>query len=206
VAINIEAFEGSGFPVEAVTGHPLLQPFLADHRILVTRGAWIPNGAEAAGGGCGPAGPGHLAHAEAYLRFSQETHKTPCTCSLLVVSVTPSQQLVCCCGLNLEHIPALRLGSVRDRSLAQALEAVEPDLIKMWIHVEGPERVLEFVREKAPGFRLPLESAHICHTCQYLHDSPEALEVLRRHGAEVEGRILEKHLLAAAGHRLAAQL
>ena len=163
----------------------------------MVRGAWIPNGAE---------GPGPLTHEANHLRFGPEGRRTACACSLLVVSVTPSLDLVSCCGLNLEYIPELHVSSVRDRSLGAALAEVRPDLLKMWIHVEGPERVLEFVKEKAPEFQLPLDSAHICHTCQYLHDSPRSREILRRFGHEVETRILEKYLLVAAGNQLAARL
>ena len=198
VFINIEAFEGDAFAGDALGSHPMLQPFLADGRVRINRGAWVPSGAERAG--CG------LAHEEKYLRFRDGGGRTACTCSLQVVSVTPSLDLISCCGLNLEYIPELHIGTVRDRSLGQALAAVPADLLKMWIHVEGPERVLEFLKEKAPDLQLPLESAHICHTCQYLHDDARSRELLLRHGHEVAERILERYLLAAAGHQLAAKL
>jgi hypothetical protein len=98
------------------------------------------------------------------------------------------------------------VASLRGRTLREALEGVPPDLLKMWIHVEGPERVLEFVKTKRPDFALPLDSAHICHTCQYLHHSAEALETLGRYQKEVEGRILEQYLIACAGREIATAL
>ena len=201
VAVNIEAFAGAAFAGDALAEHPSLRPYLADGRVRVNRGAWIPDGSE--GVGCGSKG---LAHEEKDLRFRDGAGRSACACSLQVVSVTPAQDLISCCGLNLEYIPELHVGTVRDRSLRQALEEVRPDLLKLWIHVEGPERVLDFVKDKDPDFRLPLESAHICHTCQHLFTSPQALAVLARHREEVEARVLDRYLTAAAAQGLLARL
>ena len=201
VVINIEAFEGSSFDVAALRGHPLIASRLGPGGIRVIEAPWIPNGSEWEG--C--SGSGILAHREMHYRFA-EARKGPCDSSLRVVSVTPDQDLISCCGLNLEHIPQLHVASLRARTLREALEEVPPDLLKMWIHVEGPERVLEFVKEKAPDFRLPLDSAHICHTCQFLHRSAEALEVLGWHRQEVEDRVLDPYLLSCAGREIATAL
>jgi len=201
VIINVEVFEGSSFDLAALTGHPMVASRLGRAGFRVIEAPWVPNGGEWEG--C--SGSGILAHPAAHHRFAQAL-KGPCDSSLRVVSVTPDQDLVTCCGLNLEHIPQLHVASLRRRTLAEALEEAPPDLLKMWIHVEGPEKVLEFVREKAPGFRLPLDSAHICHTCQFLHQSPEALDALGRHRREVEERILGQYLLACAGREIAVAL
>ncbi|MGA2082158.1 MAG: hypothetical protein ABSH53_16325 [Holophaga sp.] len=116
----------------------------------------------------------------------------------MVLAVNPDQELITCCGLTLEHIPALHAGRLKDRTLAEAIRAVQPDLLKLWIHVEGPERILEFLKERDPDLELPLDSAHICHTCQYLHASPRAMAALREHARGVEDRILEQYFLASA--------
>ena len=206
VVINIEAFEGSTFDVAALTGHPLLEPHLASGRARAIQAPWIQNGGEwGAGerGGCSGAKP--LAHAEADHRF-YPGHAAACDSSLRVVSVTPDLDLISCCGLNLEHIPEVHVASLRHQTLREALEGVPPDLLKMWLHVEGPERILEFVKEREPAFPLPLDSAHICHTCQYLHQSPVAMAVVARHREEVEGRVLEAYLLGAVSREIAAAL
>jgi hypothetical protein len=200
VVINVETFAGAAFDGAELAEHPLLRPFLAAGMVRLIRGAWIPNGGEWG------REPAPLGHAEGLLRFRGEAGHSACLSSLRVVSITPDQDLVSCCGLNLEHIPQLHVGSIRDRSLGQALAEVQPDLLKMWLHVEGPERVLEFVRDRLPGFALPLDSAHICHTCQFLHASPEAMATLARYQQEVEGRILERYLLVCAGDEVLAQL
>lgn len=201
IIIDVEAFEGSTFDTGALEGHPMLAPHVAAGRVRVVEAPWIPNGFDWVGNACA-SGP---TSDPRYLRF-QEGGRTACDGSLRTVSVTPELDLVTCCGLNLEHIPELHVASLRALTLREALESVPEGLLKMWIHVEGPERILEFVREKRPGFRLPLESAHICHTCRFLHGSREAMEVLAQHRQEVEARVLEKFMLAAAGRKIAAAL
>lgn len=203
VVVNIEAFTGAAFAGDALADHPLVRPFLPGGGIRINRGAWIPSGSEWAG--CSPPAAG-LTHDPAYLRFDRTTGRTACPSSLRVLSVNPGQQLISCCGLNLEQIPQLRMGSLEHMTLKEVMERVAPDLLKMWIHVEGPERVLEFVQAKDPDFPLPLDSAHICHTCQYLFSSPRALEILREHQGEVEQRVLEQYFVMSAGDELAAQL
>lgn len=201
VTINAEAFQGTTFDVQALEGHPALRPRLADGSVRLIRGPWIPNGFDWRGND----GSGILEHAPEHLRFRMPDPGA-CESSLRTLAVTPELDLVTCCGLNLEHIPQLHAASLADRTLREALEAVPPDLLKMWIHVEGPEKVLAFVREKLPDLPLPLESAHMCHTCRYLYGSREALEVIRRHGREVEARILDAFLLASAAEAISAAL
>jgi len=201
IVISIEAFEGSPFDPSLLVRHPLIAPLMADGRVRVIQSPWIPNGSDWVGNTCAAG----LAHAEGQLRF-RDGNRTACESSLRVVSVTPDLDLVTCCGLNLEHIPQLHVANLRRQTLRAALEGIAPGLLKMWIHVEGPERVLEFVREKVPGFPLPLDSAHICHTCRYLHGSPEALAVLARHRQEVEDRVLGQFMLSQTGQAIAAAL
>lgn len=199
--VSVEVFQGADLEAGALEAHPALAPHLASGRVQIVRAPWIPNGA--AWEGC--SAPRTLAHPEAFLRFREEA-AGPCATSLRTVSVTPDLDLVACCGLNLEHIPQLHLASLRGMTLREALEASPPDLLKMWIHVEGPERVLAFVREKDPGVELPLESAHMCHTCQYLHRNSRAMELLARHAGEVEARVVERFLLASACREVMAAL
>jgi len=197
--INLELFEGSGFPEERLTGDPEILELRREGRLVLNRGCWAPNGGEI--WGCAPKGHSSAAgleHPERTLRFRSESNRTACDSSLVVLAVNPDQELITCCGLALEHIPALHAGSLKDRTLGEAIRAVQPDLLKLWIHVEGPERILEFLKERDPDLELPLDSAHICHTCQYLHASPRAMAALRGQAREVEDRILEQYFLASA--------
>lgn len=179
VLINAEIFEGSDFDITAITGHPRLGPAIADGLVLLRRNVWMSNewGREA------------LVHGPEFSRFT-EGNKTGCQTVLNVLSVTPTQDLVACCGLTQELIPELHLGSVRDATIPQLLADTPDDLLKIWIHVEGPERVLEFVKRHQPDYRLPIESVHPCQTCLHLTRDEVAKQVLREHYREKEAELL----------------
>ena len=204
--INLELFEGSDFPEESLTGDPGLRALVEEGRLILNRACWVPNGGEI--WGCASQGRSSatgLDHPDRTLRFRDERNKTACPSSLEVLAVNPDQELITCCGLTLEHTPSLHVGSLKDRALGEAIAAIQPDLLKLWIHLEGPERILDFLKERDPGLELPLDSAHICHTCQYLHASTRAMAALRAHAGEVQDRILEQYFLEAAAKDWAAR-
>jgi hypothetical protein len=120
--------------------------------------------------------------------------QTRCATVLDTISVTPDQMLYACCGITMEGIPELALGSVARRSLQNVLAAAQDDLIKLWLHVAGPERILQFVKSKDPEFVLPVESTHPCTTCLHMHRDARAQAVLREHAREVEEAVVAAYL------------
>jgi hypothetical protein len=87
--------------------------------------------------------------------------------------------LVACCGLLVEEIPDLHLGSVATARLREVLEAAPDDFLKIWLHVEGPERILEWVKVKLPAYRCPTGSVHPCETCRHLYHDAEVRAIIR---------------------------
>jgi hypothetical protein len=166
----IEECEGSTFDGAHVRA--ALGDLVRDGRVYVGSQPWIEN-AEGRG-------DARLTHDPSLSRFREE-NKHGCPSILDVLSVTPDQTLVACCGFTMEAIPDLHLGSVAERSIADVLESAPSELLKYWIHVDGPERILEFVRRFEPGYRLPVESPSMCQTCLHLHRDPVARRVLAEH-------------------------
>jgi hypothetical protein len=208
VVINIESFENSGFDSEAIAKHPLIDEHRRKFKIQLNQSNWMPNGEEIEG--CASEGRTtktgfDLAHDPTKLRFNSDENKTACVSSLAVLTVNPDQELITCCGLTLEHIPELHVSSIKERRLKDAIMDIQPDLLKMWIHCEGPERVLDFVKEKAPDLELPTDSSHICHTCQYLYKSSQAKDILQTYYKEVEDRVMQKFFLTAVSLDMAAK-
>lgn len=200
VIINVEHFAEDIFDFNYLATHPLIVEHSRNYKIQLNKSCWMPNGAEIES--CTSTGKTttetfNLTHPTDRLRFSGEANKTACVSSLSVLTVNPDQELITCCGLTLEYIKELHVSSIKDKTLSEAIAEVQPDLLKMWIHVEGPEKILDFVKTKRPNFELPVDSSHICHTCQYLHSSVEAKEVLVEHSQEVEDRVLEKYYMTA---------
>lgn len=72
------------------------------------------------------------------------------------------------------------------------------DLLKMSLHVEGPERILEFLAERDRSLRLPNRAVHTCETCRYLFGSTRVRSLLRRHYRSVEPRVVERFMTSLA--------
>jgi pyruvate-formate lyase-activating enzyme len=169
-SVVVEECEGSTFDAPAV--HAALADLVARDRLVILRQPWI---AHADG-----RGEARLAHDPSLSRFRPE-NRGGCASILNVLSVTPDQTLIACCGYTMEAIPELHLGSVAERSIAEVLHAAPNDLLKYWIHVDGPEAVLDFVKRFEPDYPLPVESPDMCQTCLHLHRDKLARQVLRDH-------------------------
>ncbi|WP_081613024.1 radical SAM protein [Sinorhizobium medicae] len=98
--ITVEAFEGDGPYADDLRNHPLLNEDIDAGRIFFQRNVWMENG-----------GTSILTHASEYNRFG-EGKKCGCKTVIDVVAVTPTLSVVACCGLHLEKIPDLHVGSL----------------------------------------------------------------------------------------------
>ena len=180
--INIENFGGSNLARDFFTENELLKEHVVSQRIKVQSSTWIKSDGHA-----------DLNHSSNLSRFNP-ANKTSCSTVLNVLAVTPSQELVACCGLHLERISELHIGSVETVSLRDAIRTHKPDLIKIWLHLEGPEAILEWVKERLPSFNLPQNPVHPCETCLFLYSSPDALSVIKNHIKDKESELVSKYL------------
>lgn len=191
--INAETFDGCDFDISPILENKTLSNCIKQKRVLLQRNVWI-NNAERRGKIVMKALPEHS-------RFRPEL-KTACTTVMNVIAVTPLQDLVACCGLHLESIPELHLGNIAERSLQNVLDEAPDDIVKIWMHLDGPEVILEFVKKCEPSYQLPTESAHPCETCHKLYTDPVVKRVLRQHYREVEDELAERYLTAMAVHEV----
>jgi len=98
--------------------------------------------------------------------------------------VTPSQGLGACCGLTREQIPELNLGSLEDKSMKQMIQEAFDDFLKLWIYVDGPEKILSWAATIDPSIQWEDKYAHICHACLALYKDPKVRKVIREHHHE----------------------
>jgi len=186
--INIEAFDEADVDTSAILASPTIRKMIDNHKLAVRTSVWI-----------GAGGTGRVTHKATQSRFAKG-NQTACSTILSVLAVTPDQRLSSCCGLLMNHIAPLSLGSVAQDTLTSVIARAPNDLLKLWLRVEGPERILEFASRYLPGYRLPVTVTHPCQTCLHLFRDNKVLEVLadRCHG--VEDRVIALYVagLAAA--------
>jgi len=182
--IYIESFAESTFDKDLIWQNRTLRRYYNQHRLDIEENIWLPNQ-----GGHGVA---QLTQPPSLNRFARG-RKTRCKTILHTITVDPRQRLVACCGFPMSYVDQLILGSVEVTPLDELIGTADVDLLKMWIHVEGPERILEFVKTKDPDFQLPTDVSHICATCTRLHRDKVALRVIAQYSEEVEERILSRY-------------
>lgn len=88
------------------------------------------------------------------------------------LTIRPDDHLSACCGLTLEKIPEMNLGRNTGSNMRAMYEAQLDDLMKVWLHLDGPYRILQKVlpdsgRERLEGV------VHICQACTILHRDAE---------------------------------
>ena len=116
-----------------------------------------------------------------------------CTSILKTVVVTPTRGLGYCCGLTREQIPELNTawtgGSIDD-----LLDAGSRDFMKIWLHIDGPERILAWAATKEPAIEWEDRYAHHCHSCLALFRDPLVRETIRNHHRERVDDVLARYV------------
>lgn len=126
--------------------------------------------------------------------------KTGCDSVLTTIVATPSGRLGMCCGLSREKIPELNEDLPKEQPLKQVYFASSGDFMKIWLFVEGPERILAWAASKDATIAWEGKYAHRCHACLALFKDERALRVIRDHYSEkVPNVLLRYSLMVRAG-------
>lgn len=107
-----------------------------------------------------------------------------CDSVLGTVTVQADGAIGACCGLGMRLVPELRVGTVGETTIAEAFDEAEADLLKRWLRVEGPERILAWAATKDPSIEWEGMYAHRCQACLRLYRDDRVRDVVERHHAE----------------------
>jgi len=91
--------------------------------------------------------------------------------------VTPARKIGFCCGLSRELIPELN-ASWNESSLSGLLAEASKDFMKIWLFVDGPERILAWAASKNPQIDWEGRYMHHCHVCLALFQDPLVRETI----------------------------
>lgn len=111
------------------------------------------------------------------------------------VTVTPKGELSACCGLTMEHIPEMKLGKVSSGSaLAGTYYRQLEDFLKIWIHVDGPYKIITRLFGEGAAEDLK-DVVHICQACAILHKHPGIRQRLEQRYREFVPEIMSRFYL-----------
>lgn len=118
-----------------------------------------------------------------------------CTNLFENITINPNYKMTACCGLTSLFSEYLNLGDVRLLSLKELYERQFTDFLKIWLYVDGPHRIMDFI-SKITGKENHFEpNTHVCQICGSLLSSKENIEVIKNNYKKVYSDVIFRYLL-----------
>ncbi|MFC7384271.1 radical SAM protein [Sphaerisporangium rhizosphaerae] len=115
-----------------------------------------------------------------------------CDSLLRTYTLQSDGRVAACCGLGMRAINELNVTTIDEPDfLGRAVQTAESDVLKLWIHSLGPDRVLQWAAEKDPSIQWQGMYAHHCQSCHRLYQDPKVRAVIQEHGHEMIGTVAQ---------------
>lgn len=164
--------------------HPQLRAAIDAGAIHVVESPWMPFRSTAV-----PQANG------AYINAANVHLRAPCRSVLTTLVVSPGESLGLCCGLTREGIPDLHAGDLRQAEMANLIDQSAYDFLKIWLFVEGPERILAWAASKNEQIDWENRYAHNCDACRRIYRDPVVAQTIAEHFEERYDDVLAKFRL-----------
>jgi hypothetical protein len=107
----------------------------------------------------------------------------PCPFAVRSLALSPTGQLLACCGFENEGLPHLDFGSTSDRPVAALLRSAGRDAILNAIALLGPYFVKKFIEERTKTSAFRKNPTSICEICSDITTRNVNLNVLYKHAS-----------------------
>jgi hypothetical protein len=198
LAIMVETRKERSFTKEVLLDDPLFAEIYRrdPEGLCIQENVWIPMQSDCT-----------IAHDPVHYRNASNPHlMRGCHNVLRNMVITPREDYVVCCGLTMDQIPELHIADAASEPLAAIAARADHDLLRRWIRLEGPERIIEFLQQKDPSLAYPWDRVHPCEACRDLHHREDLRQAVRSHAAEVAGDILLRYQLLDEAEGLLSEL
>jgi Radical SAM superfamily len=191
VCVMIEVTRDAVVRAADVTDDPSFAAAAAAHpaaNIQILESPWMPTRPDR-----------QLAYPENYLLNKQNlATKSGCDSCLRTTTIQADGRIAACCGLGIRTVPELQIGHVDHTTLREADRTAGDDLLKRWIRVEGPEKILAWAAAIDPEIEWENQYAHKCQSCLRIYQDDRVRAVIKEHHQEkiadiVLGEFLLEH-------------
>ncbi len=149
------------------------------HPLKIEQGVWIPFDTKTS---------------VSYEKFqNKEDINNRCSSLFNTIPINPYSNVFSCCGLPSEHIRPLRLGNLENKNIQELYESQFKDLLKIWIFLDGPYKVLKFIHNKR-GIQKNV-FGHICSVCAEIFKDSENIQWIKDHYNEIMPSIMFKYVM-----------
>ncbi len=116
---------------------------------------------------------------------------TSCDTVLQSLTILSDGNISTCCGFGARLIPELLVSNVhKPNFVAEAIENTENDFMKIWLHYEGPIKILAWAAEKNPAIKWENMYAHCCQACLRIYKDPTVMQTIKENYKEKIGSVL----------------
>ncbi|WP_307753678.1 radical SAM/SPASM domain-containing protein [Xanthomonas albilineans] len=129
---------------------------------------------------------------------------TPCEQIHNNIAITPYGEVSACCGLTLEHIPEMKLGTIAE-GVSDTYLRQRDDFLKYWLRMDGPAEIVRKVMGQERADELLSGSVHICHDCAVLHKNPEVRKRITATYEQFVPEVMSRYALASAVDQIVEQ-
>ena len=147
--INVESHDKSKFKSSLFYEDERLKKYVDinnKNRLMITNGVWIPFDND---------------NIISYNNLTINNNESKgCKSLFSSISINPYSNMLACCGLTSEYLPCMRLGSVQTHSIKDLYERQFKDFMKIWLFVDGPQKILKYIYEKRG-----INNTFIGHNC-----------------------------------------
>lgn len=188
VVVVVESRDGRAFNGHKLLRDPRLEPVARSPLLTVFDSPWMPMQDRE-----------HITQSASALAATGNLfRRKPCDSVLDTLVVNPSGVIGACCGLTREQIPEMAVGHV-STGLAAAVQAAGSDFMKIWISVDGPERILAWAAGIDPRIQWEQRYSHHCDACRAVYDDPLVRAVISGHWRDRETDVMQRHALMHVG-------
>jgi len=187
VFIMLELHSQSRFDFEAFVGDPVFRPYLESKKVIIQNSPWMRFNGEK-----------QLTYTREYVQEMSNGRVGGCSTVLKVIAITPTESVVSCCGLTLEQIEELHLGSLKEKTLGEILRGAPDDFIKVWIHLQGPDAVLRYARRIDPSIPQYDDTAHICEVCRCMYHDARVVAAVMKSPPPFMGDLMRQYVMNLA--------
>lgn len=187
LVIMVETYKNRSFTAEVLLKNTLIgEVHLEDPGgMQIKEAIWIPIESHVT-----------IEHEECHRRGPSTPHlMRGCPSILTHIAITPDEEYLACCGLTVGRIPDLHIGNAHTDPLSRIVQNVDQDLLRLWIRMDGPERIVDFLQQRDASIEYPYASVHQCQTCKDLFSREDLRGAMLKHASEKESEIVFRYHL-----------
>lgn len=111
------------------------------------------------------------------------------------VNIMPDGKMIACCGLASKYMKYLHLGSMCSGKVKLLYDKQFNDFLKLWLFVDGPYKILEFIERKKTEVPELKYDSHMCFYCACLFSNPDYMHIAQNYYKEKYDNVMMKYFL-----------